>query len=91
MMPGTGRSPVALDPFMPAADPIPISADPYISRRRGYPDNLHTGRRRRHHDHSVGVIVALIGNDHAPRQGHRQDQTGGAQPLALIHDDNRLL
>jgi hypothetical protein len=91
MTSGMGRRPVALDPFMPTADPIPISADPYISRRRCYADDLDTGRRRRHHHYSVGIIMTLIRYDHAPRQGHDKHQTGCAPPLTLIHDDNHVL
>jgi hypothetical protein len=60
---------VAVDPYMPTADPTPISTDPYIFRGWGYADDLHARRRWRHHYHSAGIIMTLIGNDHAPRQG----------------------
>src|ERR1700730_13153293 len=94
MMPGTRRCPMALDPFMPAADPIPVSTDPHISRRWGYADDLHARRGRRHHHQAVGIIMALVGNDHAPRQGHDKSQTGcetHAQPFALVHDGDHVL
>src|SRR6266436_4197368 len=91
MMSGMGRRPASLDPFMPSADPIPVSADPYVSRRGGHADDLYTRRRRRHHHHPVSIIVTLVGNDHAPRQGHDEHQPGcrgRPRPLTLIHENN---
>jgi hypothetical protein len=61
---------------------------------RGNTDDLHTRRRRRHHHHPVGIIVTLIGNDHAPRQCQDEHQPGRrcrAQPFTLIHDDDHVL
>jgi hypothetical protein len=49
---------------VPTADPIPISAQPDISRRRRFSNDLHARRRRRHHHHAIGVVT-LIGNDDA--------------------------
>jgi hypothetical protein len=75
MMPGTGRHPVAFYPFMPAANPVPISPDPNKSWRGRYAENFYARRRRRDHHYPVG-IVTLIGNDHASGQGNRKRQAG---------------
>jgi hypothetical protein len=56
---------------MPVADPVPIAAQPYITRGRCDADNLHARRRRRHHHHTAG-IVTLIGNYYASRQARAE-------------------
>ena len=75
MMSGAGRYPVAFDPFMPAANPVPISSDPNKSWRGRYAYHFYARRRRRDHHYPVG-IVTLIGYDHASRQCHRKHQAG---------------
>src|ERR1700722_1400769 len=66
-------SPAARDPHMPAADPIPISADPDISGIRRSANYFNTRRRRGDHDDSTG-IVTLIGHDHTCGQRHGDDE-----------------
>ena len=93
MVSGTGRRPVARDPFMPIANPVPIAAQPNISRRRCDTDDLNARHRRRDHHHPIG-IVPLIGNDHAPSECHRKHQAGRQtrdQALTLIHNEDHML
>jgi len=92
MMPGVRGRPTAGDPFVAFAGPVPISAEPNISRRGRYADDLLSRRRRRHHHHAVD-IVSLVGYDDASCKNDAQAQTGRqahVEPWVSIHSDNRV-
>ena len=89
MVSGAGRRPVARDPFMPIAHPVPIAAQPNVAGGRWVTDNLDARHGRRDHYHPIG-IVPLIGNDHA-RNEYRRKQAGCQtrdQALTLLHNGN---
>src|SRR5689334_6802526 len=65
-------SPMAGDPHVLAPNPIPVTADPYIARRRGYAVNLHPGRRRGDRDRGAGDIVSAGRINYTGAQGRRQ-------------------
>jgi len=61
---------------MPAANPAPISAYPYISLHGRDPNHFLAGSRWGHHDQAAG-IVALVGDNHAAperkAESHREE------------------
>lgn len=75
------------DPFVAAADPIPIASDPHVTRRRRDADDLDSRWRRRHH-HDTACVVTLIGHDDTPGQDAGEEANGKDcdYPFVLIHD-----
>jgi hypothetical protein len=89
MTSGPPLHPMTGDPFVPAADPAPITAHPDISRRGRDADDFDARRRRRNHDNPTR-IVTLVGHHHASWQYDSTDEAHGynrPSPGALIHKD----
>jgi hypothetical protein len=84
---------MARDPFVAFAGPVPISAEPNVSRRRRHADDFLSRRRRRHHYDAIG-IMSLVGYDDAPGKSDAQAQTGGqarVEPSVSFHEVNHVL
>jgi hypothetical protein len=60
-----------LNPLVTPANPIPVPADPDVSRFRGRPHHFHLRGGGRDHDQAVGGM-ALIRRDHAGRQSRHR-------------------
>jgi hypothetical protein len=64
---------MAPHPYMAAANPIPIAAQPHVAGRRSNPDDLHLWWRRRNGDIATAVIPWRRRHHAATDHGARQD------------------
>ena len=69
---------MASDPYMPAADPIPVAAQPDVARLRGHADHLYLGRWGSHVDCTADVDHGGCGDpDGAPYHAAAKQRSGG--------------
>ena len=73
VIPVSAGGPAARDPYMAAADPVPVSAHPDLPCIRRGTGNFHAYRRRRDHDDAPDVVT-LIRDHHAGWQRQRDDE-----------------
>ena len=78
------------DPYVSITYPVPISAQPHISRRRSDPEHFFT-RRRRRDQHDTRGVMPLVGHYDAPRKRQRKNNTAckaHVEPSRLTHFGN---
>jgi hypothetical protein len=76
-------------PFMPIAHPSPISSQPHVAGLGSDTDDFLARRRRRDHDHAIGVM-SLIGHDDAGAKRHGECAERNVTKYVGTHVGNLL-
>ena len=76
-------------PFVPIAHPSPISSQPDVAGLRRNTHDFLTRRRRRDHDHAIGVMP-LIGHDDTGAKRHGECAQRNVSKSVGTHVGNLL-
>ena len=76
-------------PFVPIAHPSPISSQPHVAGLRSNTHDFLTRRRRRDHDHAIGVMP-LIGHDDTGAKCHGEYAQRSVTKNVGMHIGNLL-